>query len=209
MSTTMNSGLNGRLKKSLAFQLDRLDTILDGLADALNGAVADAVKQTVGAAAREAVKVALAEALPQAAAQKTPSPEHPAKRLVTQAKAKAENAVSRMKLMISGAYQKIKQCCTGYSSATVLAAQTAFATVRSRSMRVGVLLGAVSSCIVGLFRKESQRLWWGAGIVLSTMLLESYFGTLGTLLLGGGTIYLMTKTQVMHSLRPTMHQQAA
>jgi hypothetical protein len=50
MSTTTPS-LNGRMKKTLSFQLDRLDTILDGLAEALNGAVAEAVKEAVGPAA--------------------------------------------------------------------------------------------------------------------------------------------------------------
>ena len=32
MSTTTPDSLNGRMKKTLSFQLDRLDTILDGLA---------------------------------------------------------------------------------------------------------------------------------------------------------------------------------
>src|SRR5579883_2666208 len=54
---------NGRAKKSLEHQLDRLDQILDGLAEALNGAVADAVKEAVGAAVAEAVRAALAEVL--------------------------------------------------------------------------------------------------------------------------------------------------
>ena len=120
MSTTMSSGMNGRLKKSLAFQLDRLDTILDGLADALNGAVADAVRQTVGEAAREAVKVALAEALPPAAVQKTLPSDHPTKRVFTQAQATAKSAVSPIKNMILSACQKVKQCCTRFTSATCL-----------------------------------------------------------------------------------------
>jgi len=54
---------NGRAKKSLEHQLDRLDGILDGLAEALNGAVADAVKEAVGAAVAEAVRAVLAEIL--------------------------------------------------------------------------------------------------------------------------------------------------
>jgi hypothetical protein len=42
---------NGRLpRKTLSAQLDRLDDILDGLADSLNGAVAQAVKDAVGLA---------------------------------------------------------------------------------------------------------------------------------------------------------------
>ncbi|MFT3879666.1 MAG: hypothetical protein QM703_08400 [Gemmatales bacterium] len=209
MSTTMHSGMNGRLKKSLSHQLDRLDTILDGLADALNGAVANAVRESVGEAAREAVKVALAEALLQAAAENTPPSAKPGMGFFAQARTAAKNAFKRIQNLFGNVFQKVKQFCTRHTGATVLAAQSAFATVRSRSMRIGMLLGVVSTCIVGLFRKESQRLWWGAGIVLSTMLLESYFGTLGTLLMGGGVIYLMTRTQAMNSLHPTIQQQAA
>src|SRR5262252_1597692 len=56
--------VNGRAqRKTLANQLDRLDAILDGLADALEEAVADAVKQAVTVAAREAVQSALHEVL--------------------------------------------------------------------------------------------------------------------------------------------------
>lgn len=72
-----------------------------------------------------------------------------------------------------------------------------------------MLIGAVSTCVMGLFRKESRKLWWGAGIVLSTMVLESYFGTLGTLLLGGGAIYLATQTNNVHLKSPVAVSQAA
>jgi hypothetical protein len=61
--TTTQTEVNGRARKSLAHQLDRLDSILDGLAEALNGAVADAVKEAVGAAVREAVQAVLHEVL--------------------------------------------------------------------------------------------------------------------------------------------------
>src|SRR5262249_45798582 len=61
MSTT---NMNGRpQRKTLANQLDRLDTILDGFPDALNEAVADAVKQAVTVAVREAVQVATEQLL--------------------------------------------------------------------------------------------------------------------------------------------------
>src|SRR5262245_19983380 len=43
--TTLN--VNGRARKNLADQLDRLDRILDGLADALDEAGASAVQQAV------------------------------------------------------------------------------------------------------------------------------------------------------------------
>jgi hypothetical protein len=60
MTTTTT---NGRTRKSLAEQIDRLDAILDGLADALNEAVADAVKDAVTAAVQEAVHAAVIEVL--------------------------------------------------------------------------------------------------------------------------------------------------
>lgn len=61
--TTLN---NTRLpRKTLATQLDRLDVILDGLADALNGSVEDAVRGVVAQAVREAVAATLQEVLNQ------------------------------------------------------------------------------------------------------------------------------------------------
>lgn len=42
-------------RKSLQSQLDRLDAILDGLADSLNDAVATAVRETIDQAVREAI----------------------------------------------------------------------------------------------------------------------------------------------------------
>lgn len=50
-------------RKSLADQIDRLDTILDGLSDALNESVADAVRGVVGTAVRQAVQLSLQEVL--------------------------------------------------------------------------------------------------------------------------------------------------
>jgi hypothetical protein len=48
---------NGRMpRKSLASQLDRLDSILDGLAEALQGAVADAVREALAPAVGVAVR---------------------------------------------------------------------------------------------------------------------------------------------------------
>ena len=40
MTTTMHTDTNGRSRKSLAEQIDRLDHILDGLGEGLNEAVA-------------------------------------------------------------------------------------------------------------------------------------------------------------------------
>jgi hypothetical protein len=57
MTTTLNR--NGLGRKSLGDQIDRLDQILTGLADALNDSVGQAVKDAVASA----VQVTLAEAL--------------------------------------------------------------------------------------------------------------------------------------------------
>jgi hypothetical protein len=54
---------NSKVRKSLSEQIDRLDKILDGLAQALNGAVADAVTQAVTLAVKEAVQTVLTEVL--------------------------------------------------------------------------------------------------------------------------------------------------
>jgi hypothetical protein len=62
MTSTINS--NVRLpRKMLATEIDRLDALLDGLAENLNDAVAMAVKDTVGQVVREAVEVAVKEVL--------------------------------------------------------------------------------------------------------------------------------------------------
>jgi hypothetical protein len=61
MSTPTSPAANGRARKSLEHQLDRFDSILDGLANAPNESVADAVKDAVGQAVREAVQVVVAE----------------------------------------------------------------------------------------------------------------------------------------------------
>jgi hypothetical protein len=52
---------NGKLRKSLAEQIDRLDAILDGLSAALNESVAAAVKEAVGLAVREAIQAVMTE----------------------------------------------------------------------------------------------------------------------------------------------------
>src|SRR4051812_27446781 len=61
MSTKTSS--NGQVRKSLGEQIDRLDRILDGLAEGLNEAVAAAVQEAVGVAVKEAVQAVVAEVL--------------------------------------------------------------------------------------------------------------------------------------------------
>src|SRR5262249_8416174 len=62
MMTTMSS--NGRpARKTLASQIDRLGTLLEGLSENLNEAVADAVRAAVVVAVREGVQAVLSEVL--------------------------------------------------------------------------------------------------------------------------------------------------
>jgi hypothetical protein len=65
--TTTTTNADGRARKTLAEQIDRLDAILDGLGDALNEAVAAAVSQAAGRAVKGAVQAVLAEVLTNAA----------------------------------------------------------------------------------------------------------------------------------------------
>jgi hypothetical protein len=60
---TATTNTNGRARKSLAEQIDRLDAILDGLSDNLAEAVAEAVKEAVTVAVHEAVRAVLLEVL--------------------------------------------------------------------------------------------------------------------------------------------------
>src|SRR5437868_9955 len=61
--TTKTTDTNGHVRKTLASQLDRLDTILDTLGEGLNEAVAGAVEQAVEAAVREGVRQGVSGAL--------------------------------------------------------------------------------------------------------------------------------------------------
>jgi hypothetical protein len=62
MSST-KSNVNGQERKTLASQIDRLDTILDGLSEALSESVATAVQEAVSLAVKEAVHTVLTEVL--------------------------------------------------------------------------------------------------------------------------------------------------
>ena len=55
MTMTLNHSANSGQRKSLSGQIDRLDSILDGLDQALQGAITDAVKEAVSVAVTEAV----------------------------------------------------------------------------------------------------------------------------------------------------------
>ena len=64
--TTKVETMNGQERKTLASQLDRLDTILDCLSDGLNQAVGTAVEKAVELAVKQAVGQAVAQAVHEA-----------------------------------------------------------------------------------------------------------------------------------------------
>jgi hypothetical protein len=57
--TTTKSNVNGQERKTLASQIDRLDSILDGLSEALSESVSSAVQEAVSLAVKEAVQTNL------------------------------------------------------------------------------------------------------------------------------------------------------
>jgi hypothetical protein len=150
-------------RKSLGEQIDRLDGILDGLAEALNGAVADAVRDAVGLAVRQAVastvrellgqphllRAALALHEPQEA---MPAPEAPAQRrslkaallgclqrLLSQAGERAAGARSRLRGAWSSCLARIKGACgcvRGRYRSLCEAAAGAFGRMRSLACRL-------------------------------------------------------------------------
>jgi hypothetical protein len=61
--TTTKSHANGQERQTLASQIDRLDSILDGLSEALSESVSTAVQEAVSLAVKEAVHTVLTEVL--------------------------------------------------------------------------------------------------------------------------------------------------
>jgi hypothetical protein len=59
----MTATLNGAPRKNLSDQIDRLDHILDGLADAIPAVVADSIRFSVRQAVQQAVQEAITEVL--------------------------------------------------------------------------------------------------------------------------------------------------
>jgi hypothetical protein len=80
MHTTSTPAANGRQRKTLAHQLDRLDAVLDGLSDGLNEAISDAVRAAVGPAVQAAVTAALQDRSSRTTAATPPAAPPPASR---------------------------------------------------------------------------------------------------------------------------------
>jgi hypothetical protein len=103
---------NGRTRKSLAGQIDRLDTILDGLSEGLNESVAEAVKEAVGIAVREAVQAVFTEILmnPAILAKMQPKAAVPSKPKIT-LRQRLATLGKGIKERCCGAAQRVKTGC--------------------------------------------------------------------------------------------------
>jgi hypothetical protein len=99
-------------RKNLADQIDRLDSILDGLAENLNEAVATAVQQAVAAAVQEAVKLAVIEVVTNAELQQLLRPMPP------QAEAQTTNRPGGLWRAMRDAVVRAGQAVTTAAAAT-------------------------------------------------------------------------------------------
>jgi hypothetical protein len=132
-TTTLNAG-----RKTLASQLDRLDTIIDGLADSLHEAVAMAtanvVKETLTVVVQEAVRGALVEILANAEVQKRLAVNvQPSVPLVVRLAAKARSCWSWLKSTVKGAWSKVKTVAKSLASAASSKAKQVGKQIRQRA----------------------------------------------------------------------------
>jgi hypothetical protein len=118
-TTTLNAG-----RKTLASQLDRLDTIIDGLVDNLHEAVAIAtanvVKETLTVVVQQAVHSALVEVLTNAEVQKRLASQtvsvQPSVPLVIRLATKVRSCWSWLKSTAKGACSRVKQMVSSLSA---------------------------------------------------------------------------------------------
>jgi len=179
MSTTT---LNNGVRKTLASQLDRLDTILDGLAENLNEAVAmaatNSVKEIVNVAVQEAVRAALVEILSNAEVQKRLIHAPPATPTMIHLREKARSCwnwvvraakVTCTKIVAVAAAVGIK--VKGMGSSLVRVASTKVQQGRKeivRSIRKGWMLMTTLAALANRFRKQ-VLLAVGVGVLVGVV----------------------------------------
>ena len=166
--TTTTTNADGRTRKSLAEQIDRLDAILDGLSDALNEAVAAAVSEAAGRAVKEAVQAVLAEVLTNPALRERALP--PA----GQPAARAESAsgprpLARLAIWLGArARSCVQACVAGLSWARDTAVRVSLWT-RSRLQAALLAAGALAASVANFARARLAHLMgrlsgWAAGL---------------------------------------------
>src|SRR5262245_15478729 len=165
MSTTT---LNNGVRKTLASQLDRLDAILDGLAENLNEAVAmaatNSVKEIVNVAVQEAVRAALVEILTNTEVQKRLINVLPATPTMIHLREKARSCWSWIIRAAKGTWTKIVAVSAVASnkiksmgSSLVRVASTKVEQARKeivRSIRRGWMLMNAMAALAKRFRKQ-------------------------------------------------------
>jgi hypothetical protein len=165
MTTTMNATTNGQIRKSLAEQIDRLDHILDGLAQALNESVAAAVKDAVTLAVQEAIQGILAEVLanPDVLArlrglvsQTASAASTPVTQVAPAAtKSVVGNLTGKVGAWLGRGWRSVRQACasvTGGVTNTLSATKRRWQMIRQfrfpllAALGVGVVVGTVAYC---------------------------------------------------------------
>ena len=168
MSTTT---LNNGVRKTLASQLDRLDMILDGLAENLNEAVAiaatNSVKEIVNVAVQEAVRAALIEILTNAEVQKRLIHAPPATPTMIHLREKARSCWSWLVRAAKGTWTKIVMVgnkLKGIGSSLVKVASTKVQQARKeivRSVQRGWML---MTALVALAKRFRTQLLLAVGV---------------------------------------------
>ena len=136
MSATLT---NGRVRKSLADQIERLDSILDGLSDGLNEAVSSAVKEAVRAVMTEVLtNPELLARLQPAQAIAVPEPARPS-RWLARAWDGARSALRYMAEQIGVCRASVGQACgSGWEKLTAGGRD-----LRARSVRLLIAGGSM------------------------------------------------------------------
>jgi hypothetical protein len=165
----MPAPANGRARKSLEGQLDRLDSILDGLADALNESVADAVKETVGLAVKQAVEAVVAELLTNPLVVKKVAEAHGLDAAQPVSPAPARTWRDRLaagwravKEIAAAVFAQIRRAVVSVRGSAVAATAVVAAAVAERVRSVRTVLGLVTA----VARLTRRRLWIAAAIGL-------------------------------------------